>query len=160
MPDNTKVKVYPWGILGLLREAYLQTGILSCLYCTYFVGAGGFTVAPKLQFHLRGHAHVCLPLSPSCRFLARWIVSFIHFENSLVRCRWVDLLLEPIFPKKIFTVHVWSTVHIWKKWSVKRESHFTDFYLSNCVRNVKWEYTFFNGRYGKWEMWNFAWNVN
>jgi len=58
-------------------------------------------------------------------------------------------MLEPIFPKKIFTVHVWSMVHIWKKWSVKRESHFTDFYLSNFVRNVKWEYVYIF----QWSIW-------
>ena len=28
------------------------------------------------------------------------------------------------------------------------------------MRNVKWDYTFLDDQYVKWELWNFAWNVN
>ena len=55
---------YLWGILGI-REAYLFATWLSGPFCTYFIGAGGCTVATKLTcvsetIHMSGHEFVPL----------------------------------------------------------------------------------------------------
>ena len=44
--------------IGPQRGLLINRYILSDLYSTFFVGAEGFAVAPKLQCHLREHAQV------------------------------------------------------------------------------------------------------
>ena len=86
-----------------------------------------------------------------------------HNEISISKSR-LYIMLERIFPKKNFTVHVRFTFHIWKKWSVKWESHFTVFEWFECIAAQQQQPATAGPsadsqdcdlRSGKWESWKY-----